>query len=102
MANPAPTSAQPGGREPESFERSLEQIEQIINRIESGEVGLERAISEYERGVSLIRRCREILDKAEQKVEELTRQMVPPESRPETPVRPPDDDGPEGDDAAPF
>jgi exodeoxyribonuclease VII small subunit len=57
------------------FERAVEQIEQIIERIESGQIGLERSIGEYERGVALIRRCREALGKAEQRVEELTSRM---------------------------
>lgn len=57
------------------FERAVEQVEAIIQRIESGEIGLEKSITEYERGVSLIRRCRQLLDRAEQRVEELTSQM---------------------------
>lgn len=77
-SSPSPGPA--GGREPLSFEQSIEQIEQIIARIESGEVGLEKSIAEYERGVALIRRCREILEQAEQRVETLTRQLEPPAS----------------------
>ena len=57
------------------FERAIEQVEQIIERIESGEIGLERSVTEYERGVALIRRCREALSNAEQRVEELTARM---------------------------
>lgn len=57
------------------FEEALEQIESIIDRIESGEVGLEQSLTEYERGVELIRRCRGILSRAEQRVEELNRRM---------------------------
>src|SRR5262245_49772205 len=57
------------------FEKAVEQIEQIIERIESGQIGLERSIGEYERGVALIRRCRDALGKAEQRVEELTARM---------------------------
>lgn len=53
----------------------MAQLEEIIERIESGEIGLEKSISEYERGVGLIRRCREVLERAEQRVEELTSQM---------------------------
>ncbi|MBX3376765.1 MAG: exodeoxyribonuclease VII small subunit [Phycisphaeraceae bacterium] len=53
----------------------MTQLEEIIERIESGEIGLEKSISEYERGVGLIRRCREVLERAEQRVEELTSQM---------------------------
>jgi exodeoxyribonuclease VII small subunit len=58
-----------------SFEEALERVEGIIARIESGEVGLEDSIDEYEKGVALLGRCREILDRAEQRVEDLTSRM---------------------------
>jgi len=58
-----------------SFEQALERVEAIIARIESGEIGLEASIDEYERGVALIARCREILGRAEQRVEDLTERM---------------------------
>lgn len=53
------------------FEEALAQLEQIVERIEGGEVGLEAALAEYERGVGLLKRCREVLKNAEQRVEEL-------------------------------
>jgi exodeoxyribonuclease VII small subunit len=59
-----------------SFEEALERVESIIERIESGEAGLERSIDEYERGMRLIRRCRSILDAAEQKVEEISAKLL--------------------------
>jgi len=58
-----------------SFEQSLAEVEAIIRRVESGEVGLEDSIVQYERGVALIRQCRETLDRAEQRVVDLTSQM---------------------------
>lgn len=58
-----------------TFEDALEQVEAIIERIERGEVGLEESLAEYERGVELIKKCRGILERAEQRVEELTRRM---------------------------
>lgn len=64
------------------FESAVEQIEKIIERIESGEIGLEESIAQYERGVGLIRRCRQVLDRAEQRVEELTGQMQDDAARP--------------------
>ena len=57
------------------FEKAVAQIEGIIERIESGQIGLERSITEYERGVSLLKRCREVLARAEQRVEDLTARM---------------------------
>jgi len=58
-----------------SFEQALERVESIIARIESGEIGLEASIDEYEKGVALIARCRDILGSAEQRVEDLTERM---------------------------
>jgi exodeoxyribonuclease VII small subunit len=75
-------SSSKAGRPPAelSFEAALEQVEGIIDRIERGEVGLEESLSEYERGVELIKRCRAILRRAEQRVEELTARMKADES----------------------
>ncbi len=73
MANPKDRTRNESGEQP-SFEQAIEQLEAIIDRIESGEIGLERSIAEYERGVALIRRCRQVLESAEQRVEELQRQ----------------------------
>jgi exodeoxyribonuclease VII small subunit len=71
------------------FERAVEQVEKIIERIESGEIGLEASIAEYERGVALIRRCRQVLERAEQRVDELTGQMnAPPSAAPQPPAAP--------------
>lgn len=60
-----------------SFEEALRQVEAIIDRIESGEVGLEASVEEYDKGVALIRRCRDILARAEQRVEELNSDLSP-------------------------
>ena len=55
-----------------SFEQAIDKLEDLIEQIESGEVGLEEAIAQYEQGQSLIKRCRGILDKAERRIAELT------------------------------
>lgn len=46
-------------------------LESIVDRIERGEIGLEESLAEYERGVSLVKRGREILNQVEQRVENL-------------------------------
>ena len=69
MPNPTPGAPVPAPSN--SFESMIESLEQIIERIEGGEVGLEQSIAEYEKGMALIKRCREVLTKAEQRVEEL-------------------------------
>ena len=55
-----------------SFEQAVEQLEGLIEQIESGEIGLEDALKRYEDGTKLIQRCRSILDSAEKKIGELT------------------------------
>lgn len=55
-----------------SYEQAIEMVEAIADQIESGEVGLEASIVAYERGMRLIKRCRDVLDQAEQRITELT------------------------------
>ncbi len=53
------------------YESLIEQLEELVERIESGEIGLEDSINAYERGVSLVARARAILNRAEQRIEQL-------------------------------
>lgn len=55
-----------------TFEQAVEQLEDLIEQIETGEIGLEDALKRYEDGTKLIGRCRKILDSAEKKIAELT------------------------------
>jgi len=55
-----------------SFEQSLKELEEIVSRLERGNVELERSISIYERGESLRKHCDELLKSAEAKVEKIT------------------------------
>jgi len=54
------------------FEQAVEQLESIIERIEEGSVGLEATLGEYRRGHALLRRCKAILDGAEQEIRRLS------------------------------
>ncbi len=54
------------------FEAAIEQLETLIDQIESGEVGLEESLSRYEEGMGLVTHCRGILDKADRKIAELS------------------------------
>lgn len=58
------------------YEQAVEALESIIERIESGEIGLEASLAEYRRGVALVRHCRSILDSAEQQVRLLSLEEV--------------------------
>ena len=54
-----------------TYEAAVEELESIIDQIESGEIGLEQSIRRYERGATLLRHCRAILDQAEQRISTL-------------------------------
>lgn len=54
-----------------TFEQASEELESIIELIESGEIGLEEAMLERKRGDELIRRCRAVLDTAEQELKQI-------------------------------
>ena len=54
-----------------SFEEALKQLEEITARIERGEIGLEESITQYEQGMGLVKQCRDILNKAEHKIQQL-------------------------------
>ncbi|HUP57749.1 MAG TPA: exodeoxyribonuclease VII small subunit [Bdellovibrionota bacterium] len=52
-----------------SFEAALEQLQQTVKRMESGELSLEQALQHFENGVKLTRLCQDRLATAEQRVE---------------------------------
>ncbi|MBI1335583.1 MAG: exodeoxyribonuclease VII small subunit [Phycisphaera sp.] len=54
-----------------TFEQSLEELETIIDKVESGEIELEEALGFYEKGMKLVAHCRGVLDRAEKKIKEL-------------------------------
>ena len=54
---------------PASFETALTELEQIVNRLESGSLPLEEALNEFERGVQLARQGQTKLQQAEQRVQ---------------------------------
>ena len=56
-----------------SFETAQKELEQIVERLERGEAGLDEAIALWERGEELYRFCRGRLDVAEGKIEQLAR-----------------------------
>ena len=73
MAKPPPTRPEAEDAETSmSYEQALAELESLIDRIERGEIGLEESLAEYRRGAALLKRCRAILETAEQQIEQLT------------------------------
>lgn len=55
-----------------SFEQALAELESIVERLETGKVGLEESIAIYERGETLKRHCERLLKAAEARIEKIT------------------------------
>jgi len=51
------------------FEHAYKELENIVERMERGEQDLENSLSDFERGVALMKHCHSVLKEAEQKVE---------------------------------
>jgi exodeoxyribonuclease VII small subunit len=73
----APNMPEPGADNPPDiatlpFEKALDELEQIVRRLERGEVPLEESIQIYERGETLKRHCEALLKRAEARIERIT------------------------------
>ncbi len=67
---------------PVTFEEALRRLDEVVSRLESGEVGLEEAVALFERGQGYLAACRERLAAAQRRIEELTAEELPPEPGP--------------------
>jgi exodeoxyribonuclease VII small subunit len=54
------------------FEASMAELEQIVERLEQGDLPLDESLRQFERGVALTRSCEAALKQAEQKVKVLS------------------------------
>ncbi|MGQ9485813.1 MAG: exodeoxyribonuclease VII small subunit [Desulfosoma sp.] len=55
----------------ESFEEAMKRLEEIVDKLEKGDLPLEEAMEAFTEGVSLVRQCHEKLEEAEKKVQML-------------------------------
>ena len=70
---------------PFDFEKGLDELEQLVGRMEQGDLTLEQSLKEFERGVELTRHCQQALQEAEQKVDILLQKSTDAELSPFTP-----------------
>lgn len=61
------------------LEETLEDLEQLVERLEEGELPLNEALKEFERGIKLTRQCQSVLKDAEQKIEILLAESNDPQ-----------------------
>lgn len=71
------TGTTPGGEAPVTFEEALRRLDEVVARLESGEIGLEEAVALFEQGQTLLASCRERLAAAQRRIEELTAEDLP-------------------------
>jgi len=64
------------------FEQSLDALEQLVDKMEHGEMSLEDSLAAYERGVGLYRRCQSALEEAELRVRLLSDPQNPASGEP--------------------
>jgi exodeoxyribonuclease VII small subunit len=59
----------------QTFEQAQKELEQIVERLERGDVGLEELTALWERGEELYRRCATQLSDAQGRIEELAKRL---------------------------
>ena len=72
MPKASPSSAPPASAAlPESYEAALQELEQLVGRLESGQMPLDQLLSGYQRGAVLLAFCRKRLDAVQDQIKVL-------------------------------
>jgi exodeoxyribonuclease VII small subunit len=74
-----------------SFEEAIKELTNIVGKIEQGQIPLQDSLEQYEKGMSLIKHCQVILQKAEKRIEKITKTETE-QIEDETPTRDPKSD----------
>ncbi|MFC4764494.1 exodeoxyribonuclease VII small subunit [Dyella koreensis] len=80
MAKPAPAPAEPAPAA--DFEHSLDELEQLVARMEGGDLSLDESLASFERGIGLYRHCQQALEQAELRVRLLLDPEAPDSAEP--------------------
>ena len=75
---PAPSKTPPAA----DFEHSLDELEQLVARMEGGEMSLDESLTSFERGIGLYRHCQQSLQQAELRVRLLLDPDAPESAEP--------------------
>lgn len=57
-----------------SFEESLEKLEEIVNKLENGDVPLDDAIDEFNKAMQLVKTCNDKLNSAEEAIAKIVQE----------------------------
>jgi len=55
------------------FEEAIKELTNIVGKIEQGQIPLQDSLEQYEKGMALIKQCRTILQKAEERIEKISK-----------------------------
>ena len=57
-----------------TFEQAIKQLTEIVSKIEQGKIPLADSLEQYEKGMALIKHCKGILEKAEKRIEKISKE----------------------------
>jgi exodeoxyribonuclease VII small subunit len=57
-----------------TFEQAIKELTAIVGKIEQGKIPLQDSLEQYEKGMALIKHCKGILEKAEKRIEKITKE----------------------------
>lgn len=57
-----------------SFEEAIKELTSIVGKIEQGRIPLQDSLTQYEKGMALIKHCKDILEKAEKRIEKISKE----------------------------
>lgn len=69
------------------FEQSLDELEQLVAKMEGGELNLDESLRSFERGIALYRNCQAALEQAEARVKLLLDPERPESAQPFAPTQ---------------
>jgi len=69
---------EPDAATPDSFEQAMVELEQLVAKMEAGELPLEASVAAYRRGAELVRFCNVQLDRVDQQVKVLEGELLKP------------------------
>ncbi len=61
----------PKSTDPKNFEAAMAELDQLVEKMESGQLPLEESLTAYQRGTELIRFCEKLLAEAQQRIQVL-------------------------------
>ncbi|MDR6216379.1 exodeoxyribonuclease VII small subunit [Paracidovorax wautersii] len=75
---PKAPAAPPKLPDPASYEAALEELEQLVGRIESGQLPLDQMLAGYQRGAALLSFCRDRLEAVQDQIKVLDEGSLQP------------------------